>query len=96
MCGIILSHGPIKRTRKRHRCEGCGRIIPKGTMCEKMVVKDGGDVVTFYDCLDCQEFEAKVLDSPGGWHGVYNDDGCRPPLAYSREPHAKLPILEPV
>lgn len=95
MCGTILSYGPIKRTKKRHRCDGCGRIIPVGTMCEKMVVKDGGTVVTFYDCLDCREFEFNLLETPNGWHEVYSDDGCRPPFAYRGEPYAKFPILEP-
>lgn len=91
MCGTALSLHMVKRTRKPHRCETCGRRIPKGTMAERWASVDAGSVATGYGCLDCAEF-AKTKE--GRSYAEY--DGCLDGDVYADQEYAQWPILEPV
>jgi predicted nucleic acid-binding Zn-ribbon protein len=45
-------------TRKKHRCNGCGRLFPKGSKMHIQVnVQDG--INTFKTCPTCQELLTK-------------------------------------
>lgn len=43
------------KTRKNHRCFGCGLDIPKGTVVHLQTNVDCGDIYTNYTHLHCQE-----------------------------------------
>jgi hypothetical protein len=92
MCGTHLGAKLIKATRKRHRCEGCGRVIPKGCMATYTVTADGRDMLGGYWCLDCEEF----IKTPTARRDYMEDDGCIWPDAFAEQPYARFPILEPV
>ena len=91
MCGTYLGHKTVLKTRRPHRCFGCGRRIPKGTRAETVRVANDGTVSTTYTCLDCSEFEK----TPNG-RAAAEDDGCLWPDCFADEPYARFPILEPV
>jgi hypothetical protein len=50
----------IKKTRKKHRCECCGQIIPVGNSCEYSAGKFDGDFFFQYVCERCWNW---VLDN---------------------------------
>lgn len=91
MCGTYLSGKLIKRTRKRHRCFGCERIIPVGTMAHYSVSTDGGELSASYLCLDCDEFQHTKAGRESA-----DDDGCIWPGAYrdAGAAYTSFPILE--
>jgi hypothetical protein len=93
MCGTMLSTRTVKRTRKRHRCFGCSRVIPQGTMAEYSVSADGHELSASYMCLDCAEFQ---LTKEG--RNAADDDGCIWPGSFreAEAPYVQFPILEPV
>lgn len=91
MCGTVLRQSLVKRTKKAHQCDLCGRIIPKGTMAGYCVTADGGDMLAGYDCLDCGEF-IKTREA----REFVEDDGCVYGFAFAEQPYARFPILEPV
>lgn len=91
MCGTALRYDLIKRTRKRHRCFACERVIPKGTMAHYWVNADHGELGHGYNCLDCEEF---MRTKDGRYYA--EDDGCIWPGSYSDCEYAQWPILEPV
>jgi len=43
------------KTRKPHKCWGCAREFPKGTMLQRIVNADGGTIYTTYWCPVCNE-----------------------------------------
>lgn len=88
MC-TYLSGKIIKRTRKRHRCFGCERIIPKGTMADYSVSVDNREISASYLCLDCSEFSQTKEAREN------SDDGCLWPGSFSECTYSKFPILEP-
>ena len=47
------------KTRKAHKCFGCAREFPKGSILKREVVKDG-DIFVCYICPDCEDY----MDSP--------------------------------
>ena len=46
------------KTRKAHRCFGCGRLFPKGAIMEFSVFADNGTLNNCYLCQTCLD----VLD----------------------------------
>jgi len=91
MCGSVLRQSLVKRIRRRRRCYSCERLIPKGTMARCTVGTDCGVATSFYDCLDCIEFDQSEESKQ------FRDfDGCIGWGAYAEQPYAQYPILEPV
>jgi hypothetical protein len=63
----------VRKARKNHICDYCGLIIEKGTMYDRQVNKDGGEVYTFKSHPSC----AKLANDLGmfDWNdGVSSDD----------------------
>jgi hypothetical protein len=89
MCGTLLDHRIVFKTRKRHRCFGCNRVIPKGTRADKATSAEDGEVYSSYMCLDCAEFQM----TPAA-RGAKEDDGCIYPGCFADESYARFPILE--
>ena len=48
-----LSHKEVK-IRKEHRCFGCSRKLPVGTILEKITTVDNGRFTTTYWCDVCR------------------------------------------
>lgn len=93
MCDSTYLRGTlVKRTKKRHRCFGCDRVIPKGTMAHYSVYISDGDLTADYMCLDCDEFKRTKEGRDAA-----DDDGCLWPAAFreAEAPYVRFPILEP-
>lgn len=56
------------KIRKPHKCWGCGRLFPTGTLMESNVSTDEGKIFTTYFCETCQN----VVDKAADW---YEDEG---------------------
>ena len=54
----------MRKTRKPHKCHGCGCEIPKGTYANYWTVADGGNIYTGYTCDVCNAWcgEMKCKD----------------------------------
>lgn len=89
MCGTLLRRNRV-RTRKRHRCFGCGRVIPKGSLAYSWFSANGYDSGGGYDCLDCDE------ETSCNGNAYAEDDGCIWPGALAECDFARFPILESV
>lgn len=50
----ILKDGIVK-TRKEHKCHGCGQIIPKGSSVYSQT-NTYDRIYTLYECNECQEY----------------------------------------
>lgn len=50
----IVSDKTVK-TRKEHKCWGCGRSFPKGSELRRLVEADGGEIKSTYWCYVCTE-----------------------------------------
>lgn len=50
------------KTRKEHRCWGCGRTFPKGTKLERLTNVDGGEITTTYWCDTCRQYWTLFLN----------------------------------
>jgi len=62
--GTFLRDGKVK-TRKPHRCHGCQKLFPKGTMLYSQTgIEDG--IYTVYICDDCLNWcgERNCRDCP--------------------------------
>lgn len=55
MSWVTLSNKVVK-TRKDHVCIGCGNKYPVGTMMNKNVSVDDGNLSSTHMCLICEEF----------------------------------------
>lgn len=51
----VIAHKYVK-TRKPHKCFGCAREFPKGSVLNREAVEDGGTVFTAYMCSDCEDY----------------------------------------
>lgn len=51
----IIAHKYVK-TRKPHKCFGCAREFPKGSILNREAVADGGTVFTAYVCPTCEDY----------------------------------------
>lgn len=95
MCGTLLRRNRV-RTRKAHRCFGCNRIIPKGSLAFSWFTAAGFDSGGGHDCLDCDE-ELKREAGRGRDGRLYSeDDGCVYMGALAECDFAQFPILEVV
>jgi hypothetical protein len=53
----------VKKTRKPHRCEFCGRIIPAGTLnILNWAGLYDGDFQNSYACHWCEEHQSQLVD----------------------------------
>ncbi len=50
------------KTRKPHRCFGCMKTYPKGTMMVSATNVDGGDINSCYWCNVCQEYMRRFFE----------------------------------
>jgi hypothetical protein len=61
--------------RKRHRCNGCGRVFDSGTKMHRQVCKYD-DIYQVYSCLACKDimdkFPELVVDEQEHWF----PEGC--------------------
>lgn len=51
----IIAHKYVK-TRKPHKCFGCAREFPKGSILKREAVAEDGTVFTAYMCPDCEDY----------------------------------------
>jgi hypothetical protein len=56
-----------KPARKPHRCEECGRTIPKGMAYLRQTNTDGGDIWTYKAHLDCRDLGDVVRSECHMW-----------------------------
>jgi hypothetical protein len=63
----------IKATRKVHRCQGCGVVIPIGSEAYYFSMKGEDGVWSGHYHPDCREAEKRLNDMLG-WQG--DDDWC--------------------
>ena len=69
----VLSIKEVK-TRKSHRCYGCGRSFPPGTVMEVSAVAEDGTVWCCYMCNTCREIEKSLdPDESFGWGDLLQD-----------------------
>lgn len=67
----------IRKARKQHRCEECGRYILPGERYEKVVGKWEGEVSGFNTCTHCLDIRTFVKNSVPcfcWFHGSMLDD----------------------
>lgn len=80
--GAIL-RWETRKTRKPHRCFGCGKEYPAGTKMVNAAYADEGSVDSCYWCATCLEyvrryfeyddevFEHEIYENdPDGWEGI--------------------------
>ena len=48
------------KTRKAHRCFGCGRLFPPGSKMRQSTIAEDGTVWECYLCDTCQEIESHL------------------------------------
>ena len=58
----------IGPARKPHRCEECGRTIPKGEVYLRQVNADGSDIWTYKAHNDCAEMARHFRQQNRLWH----------------------------
>lgn len=85
MCTALRSQ--MVRTKKNHRCHGCERMIPRGTLAKSWASVDHGDFSAGYCCLDCIEYAKKSR--------VFENGDCIMSGDFWEEFH-RLPILIPI
>ncbi len=54
------------KTRKSHRCWGCGKEFPPGTQLECATEVEGGHIMSIYWCDTCLKF----ADAFDFWDGI--------------------------
>ena len=63
------------KTRKEHRCDLCGRKIPKGfTAVYKKGKKFMGDFFSVYHCNTCAELGKYFYEFVTDWEGYYSSE----------------------
>lgn len=67
----------VKKTKKDHHCEFCGRVIPKGSQnIFNWSGKFDGELVNSYACHWCMDNEYKLVDGEeilDFWDCLYED-----------------------
>lgn len=58
----VIKHKTVK-TKKDHKCFGCGRKFEKGSILTSVTSVDGGEISTNYWCDVCNEYWDKFMDS---------------------------------
>ena len=62
----IISHKLVK-TRKPHKCWGCTKEFPAGSMLWNCVSKED-EIISTYWCESCQELVEQDADSVDGYY----------------------------
>lgn len=60
----VIAYKYVK-TRKPHKCFGCAREYPKGSILNREAVVDGGTVFTAYMCSECEDYLHSSRDYRG-------------------------------
>ena len=66
-------------TRKKHRCDACGRVFDKGTKMYTQTIADECTIYHWRECPTCQILLGKYRDNFDDGYGVC-DQNC---VAYS-------------
>jgi len=61
----------IRKTRKIHRCEYCGRIIQKSESAKYVFFVDSGDNGSYYLCDWCNEYIKDIETRSQGYIGEF-------------------------
>jgi len=64
----------IKKTRKLHRCEYCGALIPIGSTCNNEVGTYEGDFYNYHLCERCVSFMDIYRDKTESELGDFSDE----------------------
>lgn len=70
---MLLSHVPVKATRKDHQCHGCLDMIPVGSPARKDAGVTWGDFWSIVWCAACLDW---LKAHPSFWDE--REDGCMP------------------
>ena len=71
------------KTRKEHRCDLCGRKIPKGfTAVYKKGKKFMGDFFSVYHCNTCAELGKYFYEFVTDWEGYYSSEDLADSMQY--------------
>ena len=60
----VISSNEVK-TRKKHKCWGCGRNFPEGTEMKTTTSEDLGKIKTVYWCETCALFYTELNENIG-------------------------------
>ena len=65
-----------RKTRKPHRCFGCGKVYHAGTEMANAAYADGGSVYDCYWCKTCEEYMHRYFESGDevGEGEIYDND----------------------
>ncbi|MDI6789943.1 MAG: hypothetical protein QME44_04545 [Thermodesulfobacteriota bacterium] len=66
---VLIREGEVK-TRKDHRCFGCGEKIPVGTEVYSSTCTGDGCIYTLYLCTECREFMTDYPDLCEDYDGI--------------------------
>jgi len=64
---ICLSY-KVVQTRKPHRCYGCAKLFPTGSILAYQFLVDGGDTGSCYFCQDCDCWLREQTDPDAEYH----------------------------
>ena len=56
----------IVKTRKDHKCWGCGELFLKGSKLEVLVAVEDSGIVRTYWCPTCREYWCRFMDNDDG------------------------------
>ena len=65
----LLSHKHVV-IRKKHRCDGCGRVFEIGTKMHRQVIAAEGRIYNWYTCPTCEEL-ISISDDLDNGYGEY-------------------------
>jgi hypothetical protein len=86
----------VRKTRKRHRCNGCLKGIPTGSTCTNNTGLFDGHWFSEYVCDDCQRLllsiVAEELREGCPWHTAWC--ATEEMQEYSRDRHEPVPLLQ--
>lgn len=54
-------------TRKKHRCNACGRMFEAGTKMSRQTIASEGTIYNWYACPTCDELMAICHDLDNGY-----------------------------
>ena len=58
----------VVQTRKPHRCYGCAKLFPAGSILAYQFEVDGGDIGSYYLCQDCDCWLKDQTDPDAEYH----------------------------
>ena len=65
-----------RKTRKHHKCWGCNKTYPPGTLMANAAYTDAGTVFSCYWCSTCEEYMHRYFESGDecGQGEIYDND----------------------